>query len=218
VYPFGVLTVQQRVVPLEITIQRFGSQRPADGDRFAIEQVTAGEGSEAGVLATGAVQELFAPAQFFELADAQKLASKSFERYDSGVRLVDSESFDGDYALRREVAYELFYIDAQRDLHPQGDLVQPDFLAFHSRALQGAIASSPLSHARNGKSALAPAAVQVVQEAYAVVNAGDLRPAVADGQASSEAGAYRLMADLLHGNPALEGEILVVPIFEVNRS
>jgi hypothetical protein len=128
---------------------------------------------------------MFAPAQFFDLPDAQKLSSKSFERYDSGVRLVDSESFDGDYALRREVAYELFYIDEQRDLQPRGDPLQPDLLAFQSRALQGAIASSPLSHAANGKSALAPAAVLVAQEAYAVVNASDLRLAGAQAQAPS---------------------------------
>jgi hypothetical protein len=126
------------------------------------------------------------------------------------------------------VAYELFYIDDKRDLHPRGDLLQPDLLAFQSRALQGAIASSPLSQARNGKSALAPAAVQVVQEAYAVVNASDLRLADADAQATSihsggsrngytEAGAQRLMEGLIHSNPALEGEILVVPVFEVNR-
>jgi hypothetical protein len=131
---------------------------------------------------------------------------------------VDAESFDGDYAVRREVAYELFYIDAQRDLQPRGEFLPPDPLAFHSRALQGAIAGSPLSHARNGKSALAPAAVQVVQEAYAVVNAGDLRLVEAGAQVDSQAGAQRLMAELVHSNPALEGEILVVPTFEVNRS
>jgi hypothetical protein len=33
------------VAPLGIAIQRFGSQRPADGNRFAIEAVTAGEGA-----------------------------------------------------------------------------------------------------------------------------------------------------------------------------
>ena len=92
-------------------------------------------------LATGAVEELFAPAQFFELSDAQKLSSKSFERYESGVKLVDSESLDSDYAVRREVAYELFYIDDQRDLQPQGKPLQPDILTFHTWALQGAIAA-----------------------------------------------------------------------------
>jgi hypothetical protein len=84
--------------------------------------------------------------------------------------------------------------------------------------LQGAIADSPLSHARNAKSALAPGAVQVNQEGFAVVNASDLRQATPGMQATSKAGAQRLMEGLIRSNPALEGEILVVPLFEVNRA
>jgi len=215
--PFGVLTIQQRVTPLGVSIQRFGSQRPADGERFAIETVRAGEGSAAEELSLDPVSELFAPAQFFELEDAQKLAGKSFERYPSGVKLADSESFSGEYALRREVDYELVYIDRQRDLHPRGERLKPDFLAFHAWALMGAVAGSPLSQARTGRSALAPEAVRVRQEGFVVVRAGDLRP-VEDGvPAGSQAGAQRRMAELIGSNPALDGEILVVPAFEVNR-
>jgi hypothetical protein len=216
--PFGVLTVQQRVAPLGIEIQRFGGQRPADGNRFAIEAVTAGEGAQVEVLGTSAVSEQFGPAEFFELTDAQKLASKSFERYQSGVKLVDSEAFDAQYAVRREVAYELSYIDEQRNLVPRGEPLRPDFLVFHSWAVLGAVAASPLSQARNGKSALAPGAVQVRQEGFAVVRASDLRPVQDGAQAASEAGAQRLMQGLVRDNPALDGEILVVPAFEVNRA
>jgi hypothetical protein len=218
VYPFGILTIQQKVVPLNIEIQKFGSQRPTDGDHFAIEQVRAGEVGNTEVLATSDVREMFAPAQFFDLSDAQKLASKSFERYDSGVKLVDSEAFAGDYAVRRGVAYELFYIDEQRNLLRQPEFQLPDFLAFDQWATLGAIANSPLSHARRGPSALAPGAVQVSQEAYAVVNASDLRLAAADTLAASEGAAQALMERMIRGNSALEGEILVVPAFEVNQS
>jgi hypothetical protein len=218
VAPAGVLTIQQRVAPLGIAIQRFGSQRPADGDLFAIETVTAGEGSEIETLDTSPVSEQFAPAEFFELTDAQKLAGKSFERYPSGVKLTDSEAFTGEYAVGRNVAYELFYIDEQRDLVPRGEPLPPDVLTFQAWAVRGAVAASPLSQARNGKSALAPGAVQVGQEAYTVVRASDLRPAAAAAQAASEAGAHRLLAELLRDNPALDGEVLVVPAFEVNRA
>ena len=218
VYPFGVLSIQQKVVPLNIEIKRFGSQQPADGSRFAIEQVIVGAGSEAQTLGTNSVSEMFAPAQFFELSDAQKLSSKSFERYDSGVKLVDSEALDANYALQRKVAYELFYIDEQRNLVPQGTLVLPDFNAFDHWTTKGAIASSPLSFAKTGKSLLAPQEVVLAQEAFAVVNASDLRLVAEGTLVSSEGGALHLMDELLRGNPALEGEILVVPVFEVNGS
>jgi hypothetical protein len=161
---------------------------------------------------------MFAPAQFFELSDAQKLSSKSFERYDSGVKLVDSEALDANYALRREVAYELFYIDEQRNLVRQGEPVKPDFQGFEHWTTRGAIANSSLSFAKKGKSALSPQEVYIAQEAYAVVNAGDLRLAAEGTLASSEGGAQRVLEQLIRSNPGLEGEILVVPVFEVNHS
>jgi len=213
--PFGVLTIQQKVVPLEMDIQHFGSQRPADGNRFSIEQVAVGDGKP---LEKRNVDEQFAPAQFFEMTEAQKLASKSFERYPSGVRLEDSELLDVEYGVARKVDYEMFYVDEQRDLVPQGEPVQPDVLAFQTWLLRGAVANSPLSQARNGQSALAPGAVRVMQEAFAVVRMSDLRLVEAGAQASSEASAHRMMQNLLRENSALENELLVVPMFEVNYS
>ena len=218
VYPFGVLSIHQKVVPLGVEIQRIGSQRPADGNRFAIDGVSAGEGGQTEAFNTEPESELFAPAQFFDLTDAQKLSSKSFERYDGGVKLKDSEELEGEYAVRRVVSYELKYIDAQRSLRPKREKLQPDFTAFRSWALSGAVAHSPLSQASSGKSALAPGAVRVGQEAFVVVSAGDLRPVGGGGAASSEAEARRQLDELLRLNPALEGEVLVAPIFEVNRS
>jgi hypothetical protein len=51
-----------------------------------------------------------------------------------------------------------------------------------------------------------------------VVNASNLRPFDTAPPAASEAGAQRRLAELVRADPALEGEILVVPTFEVNRS
>ena len=216
VYPFGVLTIQQKLVPLNIDIRRFGSQQPTDGNRFAIQQVFAGEGTESEALATGAVREMFAPAQFFELSDTEKLARKSFEKYDSGVTLIDSAVFDADYVVRREVAYELFYVDDQRNLVAQTEPHIPDFTAFDHWTTRGSIANSPLSFAKNGKSTLAPQAVTLNQEQFVVVNARDLQPVSVDSITASEADARNLMDAMIRTNPALNGEIFVVPSFEVN--
>lgn len=219
-HPFGVLTISQKVVPLNIEIQRFGNQRPADGHRFAIEQVRVGEGEDTETLGTSDVQEQFAPAQFFELTDTEKLSSRSFERYDAGVRVTDSERLDAAYAAKRDVDYELFYIDSQRDqrLRPWFELLRPEIAAFNAWASQGAVAASPLSFANHAKSALAPDAVQVSLEPFAVVKVHDLTLVQEDAVAPTEAGAFGLMSELIRGNPALEGEIQVVPTFEVNRS
>jgi hypothetical protein len=217
VQPFGVLAIQQKVVPLNIDIQRFGSQKPADASRFSIQGVSIGVGGDAQSQAISSVSEMFAPAQFFELADTEKLARKSFEHYESGVKLIASEAFDGDYAVRREVAYELFYIDDQRNLLQQSIPQKPDFQAFDHWTTRGAIANSPLSASNARTSLLALEAVRFGDEGFAVVNANDLRPVAADALTANESAAHRLRDALIQNNPALENEILVVPIFEVNR-
>jgi len=218
VHPFGVLTVKQKVVPLNLDIQKFGNQLPADASRFTIDQVLVGESGDTETLGASNVPEHFAPAQFFEKSDSQKLSGKSFEQYDAGVKFDQSEEMDSDYAASRVVEYELFYIDAQRSLNRWRALLQPDLAAFNTWATQGAIANSPLSHARNAKSALSPDAVAVAQEAFVVVNVNDLRPANGQAQAASEAGAYHLMNQILRDNPHLEDEIQVVPAFEASLS
>ncbi len=219
-HPFGVLTITQKVVPLNIDIQKFGNQLSSDGNRFEIEQVWVGESGDTEMLGTANVQEHFAPAQFFEKSDAQKLSSKSFECYDGGVKLTASEAMNADYAASRAVEYELFYIDEQRNqrLRPWPTLLAPEVVAFNAWTSTGAIAASPLSFANNAKSALAPDEVKVSQEPFAVVNASDLRPVNENALVVSEAGANGLMNEIIRKNPALEGEIQVVPTFEVNRS
>src|SRR5262249_57003921 len=61
VHPVGTLKISQKVVPLNIQIDRLGSQRPADARVFAIADVQVGPGA----FAAPAAQEAFAPAQFF---------------------------------------------------------------------------------------------------------------------------------------------------------
>ena len=217
--PFGVLSIAQKVVPLNAEIQKFGNQAPSDGNRFAIEQVRVGPPNDREDLASANVKEQFAPAQFFEMSDAQKLSAKSFEQYDAGVKITESEELAADYAARRDVAYEVFYMDRQREMlvDPGPDLVVVDGLAFSTWAVGGAVAASPLSHANRAKSALAPDAVEVLQEPYTVVTVGNLRPVNGDvAAAASEAEAIGLMREFIRDNPGLEGEIQVVPTFEVN--
>jgi hypothetical protein len=224
-HPSGILKISQKVVPLNLNIQKFGNQLPLDGNRFGIDQVWVGAADVADpddkeVLKTSNTQEHFAPAQFFEKSDTQKLSSKSFERYDSGIKLTESEEMKADHATSRVVEYELFYIDKQRNqpLRRRPDLLAPDIAAFNQLSSKGSISTSPLSFTRQAKPALAPDEVKVSPEPFVVVSVRDLRPVNETAAFSNEAGAANLMRELLHNNPALEGEIQVVPAFEVNLS
>lgn len=207
-HPDGILRVSQKIVPLNVTIDSFGNQRPADAREFRITNPRV----EGLALAADAVKEHFAPAQFFDRTDAEKLAARSFERYDAGIRLVESETLASSHYRRRLVEYELRYIDSQRNLGRRFD-VKPFPGAFAAWASKGAVARSPLSHARTAESSLAPGAVRVAPEAFAVVNKSDLT-AVGEA-AASEAEALTLLRRLVAERPELASRVQVVAGFEV---
>jgi hypothetical protein len=208
VQPVGVLTVSQTVVPLNLAIDTFAYRRPADGPRFAIDEVRVGGQP----LAAEPVTELFAPAQFFQRTDAEKLASRSFEPYDAGVRVAGTADLTADHCVPREVRYELSYIDSLRGVTRQPGGVRPPTTVFEQWAAGGAIAQSPLSFARRRPSALAPAPVRLRREGFTVVRTRDLTPV--EGGPGSEAEVRRRLRQLIEADPALDGELQVVPAFE----
>ncbi len=219
VHPLGGLSVAQTVVPLDIPIARFGSSKPSDGTLFSIANVTAGGGTlESSDLAT--VRDDFAPAQFFEKTDAEKLSAESFVQYPAGISIGVSQELRSSHYIPRDVEYELKYRDTQRAqaVPPFRGFFDVDAVAFASWAQNGAVARSPLSFAATGKSAIAPAAVAFTQEQFAVARIDDLTPAVAGGDAASEAEAVARMAQLIAARPELAGRLQVIPAHELNRA
>ena len=215
VHPLGTLKISQKIVPLNLRIDRLGSQRPGDGREFQIQ-----EAQLAGtpVPDPAPAQESFAPAQFFDMTDEEKLASPSFKNFDGGIRIGEPERLHTAYAAAREVKYELKYIDSQRDRRLAGpkELFEIDPVAFNSWTRQGAVAKSELSFGRRGKSNLAPDEVAVVQEPFAIVNTGDLKLFDDKSLLTSERAALTRVKALLETNPALRGNLQVVPAFEMS--
>ena len=209
-HPNGVLAVSQKVVPLNVLIDRLGNQRPRDAQEFRIGEPQVNELT----LRTQPAREQFAPAQFFDRTDSEKLAAKSFEHYDSGIRIVESEKLSSSHHRRRKVIYDLHYIDSQRNVSRRFQL-PPIVDTFVAWASNGAVAGSPLSHAKTAESSLAPDAVRVAQEGFAVVSTGDISP-LGDA-AASEAEAMAMMRRLIRDQPELAGRIQVVPTFELSN-
>jgi hypothetical protein len=83
VHPLAVLTVRQRVVPLDFAITRFGTARPS-GDRTFHVTVSTASGPP---LPTPVVlNDAFARAQFVDMTDDEKLAAPAFDQMPSGLR------------------------------------------------------------------------------------------------------------------------------------
>jgi hypothetical protein len=217
VHPVGTVAISQKVVPLDITIDRIGAQRPVDARTFAIGEVTVNGESQG---TPPPAEESFAPAQFFDLTDADKLASPSFKSFASGIRVGDAERMRTGYAAAREVQYEIKYIDSARDQRlaepPTSGLFDLDVHAFNAWTLTGAIAKSELSFARRRKSARAPEEVTTRQEPFVIVHASDLSPFDADSVSGTEVAALRRRDALIAKNPALRGSLQVVPLFEMS--
>jgi hypothetical protein len=86
-HPLGSLTVKQNVVPLEIDITRFGQGAPTGERRFTISSVTVGSNQES----KEGVRDFFAPGQYFEMSDEEKLSRPSFELMTAGVAIAANE-------------------------------------------------------------------------------------------------------------------------------
>lgn len=112
-HPLATLNVRQRVAPLERTIDRFGSSVPSGAKKFRITTATVG-----GVRTTLApLQDRFAPAQFTNLSDDNKLSAPSFEDMTSGAAL----GADG-YSTGQHVVVGLVY---EQQLFPRAGVTAP---------------------------------------------------------------------------------------------
>lgn len=108
VHPMGTLSVRENVVPLDLTIARYGDATPSDGTFFAISGVAINGHDETGTKQN--FQDYFAAGQFLELSDADKLSRPSFEKYDAGITIGSADISTGANSPRT-VVYEERYID-----------------------------------------------------------------------------------------------------------
>jgi hypothetical protein len=149
VHPLGTLSVRQSVVPLNLErdIDKFGDAPIAGARRFKVTVVAVGTGNES----SGAVQDDFAPAQFFAMSDDAKLASPSFEPMQAGLRIGSSEfAFGFSQRVESPLEYETRVIDRKAAVPPPPPArdyrLSEVLLQMH--AMHGAAGRSPLRRER----------------------------------------------------------------------
>lgn len=149
VHPLGTLVMRQSVVPLNLTrdIDKFNDSPIAGARRFQLTRVAVGNDNES----TSVVQDDFAPAQFFEMSDDDKIASPSFESMQAGVR-IGSTAFAFDFGQRVEspLEYETRVVDRKAAVPPPAPKVDyrlsMELLQLH--AMHGAAGRSVLRRER----------------------------------------------------------------------
>jgi hypothetical protein len=87
-HPLGRLTIAQKSIPFEVTIDRMGTKKLTEGGiRYAVGEVTVGGRA---TTATQPVVDHFARGQYMELSEQERIGGKSFERFPCGVSVGSS--------------------------------------------------------------------------------------------------------------------------------
>jgi hypothetical protein len=173
--PNGSIELVQKIVPLHVAIQKFGQYKPSDYDKFDIKQVTIG-----GTVANHTyVQDVFAPANFLDVNDKDKLALPSFEQQDAGISVLGNTAMKTGMVVNRDVTYEQSIMDkvvgvTRLDLF--ANFMQKENTFFMRK---GAVGMSALSANKNV--ILNTKKVTVNEPMYAAVNTDNLSSVGASG-------------------------------------
>lgn len=211
-HPFGALTVSQRAVPLDFTLDKLGNQKPDDVNRVDITAAASG-GTP---LPLSEADEQFAIAQFQDLSDADKLSRPSYQPLKGGVVVGTAEAANTSKMTRRRIAYDVVIEDRLPQPKPPVRVAAVGGL-FHGFLAGNAVARSPVSF--QVRSQLQPFSdkIAVGAEGYTVATTLDNKPFDAKSRFTSEAMARQYMTELHAADASRIGTLHVLPNHEVNE-
>ncbi len=208
-HPLGTLAISQRFAPLDAKLDRVGAQRPADGNRFSLAAASTGFAKR------GDVPERFAPAQFEDLSDDERLSRQPFEERHGGVELsVAGEQLESGAAIVRVARYDLITVDTNARRHRR-PFTRFSSLLFGHFLAGASVSLSPLS--AQAKTLHVPVAdgVATTPEGFAVALQEDNTAFAGTTVFASEGDARDWMASAVAGDRTLAGKLHVLPEFEL---
>ena len=211
-HPVGTLHISQRAIPLDITLDKVGSQKPSDVNKFTLST----EGSDVDKVAD--LQENFPLAQFQEMESNKKLTRPSFEKENSGVEMaVKSATTNLGKAVKRIVRYETIIIDKRKRFVIRFF----DFIhVLFSHFLRGnAVAKSSISYKSKKEMVPFDETIKVNPNQYSVAFTADNKAFSNEAAAfASEAQAQEYAKSKIAGDPNLSDAIHVIPQNELNTA
>jgi hypothetical protein len=209
-HPLGTLRVSQRAVPLNLLIDKVGNQPPSDADRFQLDVTFTG------LSKTRNLTEAFAPAQFKNFSDADKLSQAAYAPQDSGIELAGAGAgYATGTAITRNVRYDLTIIDTGYRRVARRFFIYINSLFVHFMN-GGSIARNPLSAVTLSQMQPFAQKIAVSSESFAVANLAD-NTAYALGSVgfSSQASAQDYLNRAVAANPSLTSKLHVLGQYEV---
>ncbi|PBQ33653.1 hypothetical protein CNR22_18345 [Sphingobacteriaceae bacterium] len=217
VHPQGKLAVSQKIVPLDIDITRFGNCRPDPTGYSYFSLNISYDASTANILQKDPLKEYFAPNEFFNLSETDRLNSASFQKLTSGLEVKStSTALKGGKPRRRKYNYEQIIMDSRRT---PVRMTSPSTIAVAFRATSTTgttAANSNLGSASTDRLRASDAPLPITETAasFAIAKTSDLT-SYNSLIAGSRIEAQKILEQQLLLNPALEGQLQIVNQFEV---
>lgn len=210
VHPMGSFGFSQAVVPMDVTINKFGTVKPADYNRFWVHSAKDALNNS---LTFTYLEDNFAPAQYRQMSDQDKLGEKSFQKFKSGMRL-GTESLKSSYWVMRDVSHPVERI-IDRRMKKDWDTVRPvDADLFNTMLRHNEVAKSPVSPVKNRLPYDAPTATAVGSNQYRVAHKNSLSPydsLVFDNTSD----AYNYLTNIVSSDPYQENKLFVIDTSEL---
>jgi len=211
-HPVGTLRVSQRSVPLTITIDKVGNQKPSDADHFSLK-VSAG-----GLQKKSDVEESFAMGQFQNMSDGEKVSRAAYEPETSGMEMsAQGKSFASSRMVKRVVRYELIIIDSNFKRFVKRFFVFWGVLFGHFLK-GGAVSKSVLSYSYKKQVNPFDEKIQVQNDAFVVAFNTNNKAYNAAAGFNSETSALEFMQQKVAEDPSLSGKLHVIYDDEVNKA
>jgi hypothetical protein len=205
--------VSQLLVPLGFTLGKFG-ENPIAGPRgFYLHDLKLG----GTLLSTESIEDYFAPSQFKNLTDQQKLTGQSYEQMNSGIAASND---DGDieipfFMTQKEIDYEVSYKDGDQGVPNSvvdklNGLSKLDFV-------RGGAFGRHRSFRANKRKQNKNTGVRVVDTHYRLVNKNDLQIETSSVAYRSKAMAQQELENLRLLQPQLAKDLRVAPKSEYGK-
>lgn len=208
-HPVGTLQITQKAIPLDLSIDKVGSQKPTDANRLSVRLQGTGLSEKA------KVKEQFAIAQFQNMDDASKLSRRAYDPLIGGLEIsTQGQQLRSSQLVRRIIRYEKIIIDTNYQRAEE-----PFFLFFgalFSHFLKGnSISKSALSNAYKTQLQPFTKKIKVRSENYAVALQSTNQMVTAEATFASEAMAMEFMQRQIARNSNLHDTLHVIPQYEV---
>ena len=209
-HPDESLEVRQAVLPLGIRLDHFGHFKVGDFKKFALRLAT-GEAIGERPLAARNTGDFFAPAEFFELSQDERMTRRSYENFNAGLEAEGLDNLLSGGFREMPVSHERKLIDDEAP--PERKTVPLPPFHFVAQIRGNAVAKSQhgVRVARTVRKDFSLRNEQfniVLRDKLAAFNPA--QPAL-----RSEAEAQIALNNFVKQNPAQKDQLVVVPLWEV---